>query len=109
VVPVTQKEYNRIKKAMKKMSISEIIRLKKQVREPMTCPLVDTENQRCSVYEYRPEICKMFGHYEKLICYYHPEYAIGSDYESKKYLHSKLRGEKPIGILGFDITWGKGL
>lgn len=96
IVPVSLPEMVEIQKFLKKMKPKEIKRLKKQKRDPFQCMFVDTEKQRCSIYEVRPNICRQYGYVKGLACPFHPEYAT-NEYQGEKHM--------PIGVLGSTITW----
>ena len=67
-VPLTKPELAVIKQAISVMSREERERIKGQPRELLTCVLLDTENKRCSVYSYRPLICRQYGQIRELKC-----------------------------------------
>lgn len=105
-IPVTIKELAKIKRATKQMDESEVERLRNQKRGSLTCPLRDVENKRCSIWEHRPEICRMQGFYVGLVCPNNREYATGSREDGRKRLEEAHRGLQPVGTLAIDITWG---
>jgi Fe-S-cluster containining protein len=43
-------------------------RLARQRRTSLTCHFYDTEQRRCSVYDQRPQICRMYGLTGDLAC-----------------------------------------
>jgi Fe-S-cluster containining protein len=60
VIPVTETEYNRIAAHMKARGIVPL------AGPEDVCPLY--QGGRCSVYEVRPLICRIFAHSEQLAC-----------------------------------------
>lgn len=102
-IPVSHKELVQIRRNLRKKTADEIIRLKNQRREPFTCPLLDIENKRCSVYNDRPEICRMFGFYRGLECPNNKKFAKGSREEGTKRLEETER--EMAGIMSIDFTW----
>lgn len=61
VVPITENEFDKIKRFVKKMSLQQIYRLKNQERTLLECIFFDKEKRNCSIYPVRPDICRMFG------------------------------------------------
>lgn len=102
-VPVNKLELSRIQKSLSRMPKREVERLKNQKRSPMTCMFRDIENDKCGVYNFRPEICKMFGFYEGMKCPSNPEHDTESREEGVKRLS---KGGKQVGILTLQINWG---
>lgn len=105
-IPVTYSEWQLIRRAIRHMPLSEVERLEKQNRKPLTCPLRDVDNERCSIYEARPLLCRLQGTQRGLPCPHQPEAAIGTDgYELLK----KEHGESPniYGVLGLDLGWAQ--
>lgn len=108
-IPVTIKELAKIKRTVKQMEESEVERLRNQQRPNLTCPLRDMENKRCSVWEHRPEICRMQGLYIGLECPNNRRYATGSMEDGHKRLQEAYKGLRAVGTLGIDIRWEGGL
>lgn len=101
-VNLNELELSRIKKALSRMPKAKIERLKNQKRDAMTCIFRDMEKDECSIYNVRPEICKMFGHYEGMKCPRNHEHAtIGKEEGVKKI----IKGGKQVGILTLQINW----
>jgi hypothetical protein len=68
---ITKKELSEIKKYIdKNISKKEKNRLKKQKRDPLTCQFRDEKNRNCAIYPVRPEVCRLFGVYDRLPCPY---------------------------------------
>jgi Fe-S-cluster containining protein len=40
------------------------------IGEDLTCPLFDKETGKCTVYEVRPLVCRLFGMVKKMKCKY---------------------------------------
>ena len=102
-VPVKENELKKIQKFIKGMPIAEYHRLKSQQREPLDCMFRDVKNDRCSIYKVRPEICRMFGFYEGMICPYNPDHAT----RSKEMGHKRLNNNKDlvVGVLSINYNW----
>lgn len=107
-IPVTRQQLGKIRRALRGKDVAEIERISSQKRKPLTCPLLDLEHKRCSVYDARPELCKMFGFYVGMVCPGNKKFATGSKTDGAKRLQETTKGEI-IGVLGMDITWEKGL
>lgn len=60
---VPEADYQRIRRIVKERKI----RLTVYSEDPSRCPLFTPED-RCSIYEDRPAICRAFGHIERLTC-----------------------------------------
>ncbi|WP_063260073.1 YkgJ family cysteine cluster protein [Bacillus cereus] len=103
-VPVTYKELEGIKKAWEKIPKKRREQLKLQKRKPMTCILLDTKTNKCTVYESRPLVCKMFGHYKGLQCTYHPEEVLESDGKGRKRV---VENGPPVGVLSMNIDYNR--
>lgn len=98
-IAVNKWELKRIKNAIKRMPQKEVKRLKNQIRNPLTCMFRDIENNCCAIYQHRPEICKMFGHYKGLVCPENPEFAVKTNGEEQ------LLKQSPVGVLTLEINW----
>jgi Fe-S-cluster containining protein len=59
-VPVTETEYQRVRRFMRERGI------RARNNGLITCPLY--QDGRCSVYEARPTLCRVFGHVPKMAC-----------------------------------------
>jgi Fe-S-cluster containining protein len=113
-VPVNAKEMVAIRRTVRAMPQEQIDRLRAQKREAGTCPLVDVENKRCTVYDARPWLCRMFGFMEKMQCPYNKHIQLMPFAESQKKFMAEIGANakediQAIGVLGQDITWEKGL
>jgi len=76
-------------------------RIKAQQREPLTCILLNTENKRCSVYDYRPLVCRQYGQIRELKCPNNPGLKLKSGRkETMRVMHYDIAG-----ILGMNIGW----
>ncbi len=104
-VPVTETELNKIKKAVERMPAKKRERLMKQKRDPFTCIFRDSENDNCSIYNVRPEVCRMFGFYEGMDCPNNPEFATRSNTEGFQRLEKAAKGSPIVGVLSVDINW----
>jgi len=71
-IPLTRKEYVTILRHLRTLPRSERSRLSAQRREANTCCFIDTEHWRCSIYEARPRICRLFGYAPRMTCQYAP-------------------------------------
>lgn len=105
-IPVRKGELARIIKAVATWSDDEIARMESQEREPLMCPLVDTERWQCSVYEVRPTICRLYGLTPGLECPHAPAKARRMSREQAAFLLGR-DGDlgDMVGILGLDIGW----
>jgi len=93
----------KLHQAVLELPVRERLRVKRQKKDELTCPLRDVENKRCLVYEQRPWICRNFGFLEGLICPNNRRVKVRTGYEElEKYLQSK---GGTVGILGLDIGW----
>lgn len=71
VVPIPTQKYRIFKRKIKK-KIREIMILRDHtvlMTEDCSCPFLD-DNHKCSIYEHRPMICKLYGTSNKLPCPY---------------------------------------
>ncbi|WP_052476297.1 YkgJ family cysteine cluster protein [Cohnella kolymensis] len=113
-VPVSAKEMVTIRRAVRAMPQEQIDRLRGQTRKTGACPLVDVENKRCTVYEARPWLCRMFGYMEKAQCPYNKHIKLMPFAEAQKKFMADVGAStqediQAVGVLGRDITWEKGL
>lgn len=104
-VPVTKNELKKIKKEVNKMSFSKIQKLRSQKRDPLTCIFRDLENDKCSIYKARPDICRMFGFYKEMKCPNNPEHATKSREEGNKRIERNTKNNPVVGVLSVNITW----
>ncbi len=59
IVPVTHDEYGAVRRYIRKNGITPI-------DQGVTCPLY--HGGKCTVYEVRPMVCRLFGHVPSLTC-----------------------------------------
>lgn len=104
LIPVTEDDWQKIRKAVAGMPESERERLQNQPRGPLTCPFRDEEKTRCSVYDVRPLICRMQGLYIGLECPQNPQAATGTLEAGRARLNKHIKSPI-IGILGVDLGW----
>jgi len=90
-----------LKSAIKAMSVETIDRLKRQYREPLTCILLDTDTKRCSVYHFRPAVCRQYGQIRELQC---PNNK-GLSLKSGRMQTEKIIKRTFAGILSETIGW----
>lgn len=105
-VPISNSEFNQIKKAVSQMTVKEVNRLRRQKRDKLTCMFYDTQKRQCSIYEDRPEICRMFGFYQKMECPNNPQWGNKSVIAGIKRL-SKSQTSGVAGILTVNIGWAE--
>jgi hypothetical protein len=106
IIPVNSDELRMIRRAVRQFSQEEVARLQNQKRESSTCPLRDVENNRCSVYEARPQICRMQGLYVGMSCPHNPSAATRSREEGYKALRDTRHTEGwQFGLLAFNLGW----
>jgi Fe-S-cluster containining protein len=113
-VPVNAKEMVAIQQVVQAMPQEQIDRLRAQKRENGACPLADVENKRCTVYDARPWLCRMFGYMEKMQCTYNKHIELIPFAEGKKKFVADMGTStkadiQAVGVLGQDITWEQGL
>jgi Fe-S-cluster containining protein len=113
-VPVNAKEMVAIRRAVRAMPQEQIDRLRAQKRKDGACPLADVENNRCTVYDARPWLCRMFGFMENMQCPYNKHIKLMPFAEGKKKFMADTGAStkeeiQAVGVLGQDITWEKGL
>ena len=106
---ISDKELFKIRRALRNTGSTEIERIKNQDRSSVVCPLLDLDNGTCSVYNSRPDICKVFGHFTgALAC----SYNLDADLDPvEEYFLNNLYNEpsREAGRLGVDFTWERGL
>lgn len=102
-VPVTHQELQAIKKTIKEMPQRRINQLMSQKREPLKCIFWDTKKKNCSIYESRPEVCKMFGFYQGMECPDNRSHATQSRFKGDQRL--KAHKGQIAGILTLQIKW----
>jgi len=106
IIPVNSDELRMIRREVRQFSQEEVARLQNQKRGFSTCPLRDIENNRCSVYEARPQICRMQGLYVGMTCQHNPGVATKSREEGYKALHDTRHDEGwQFGLLAFNLGW----
>ena len=101
-IPVNELELGRIRRALSRMPVEKINRLKNQQRDSLTCIFRDMESNTCSIYNMRPELCKMFGYYEGMVCSRNEEHATKSREEGMRRI---TKGGKAVGVLTMQINW----
>lgn len=106
-VAINQNEFNRLNQAVQEMTPKERKRLMAQERPKDRCIFYDMENRNCGVYEHRPELCKMFGHYEMLECPKVPEDNYPIEIKGIKEGMNRIReAEKgAVGVLTLNTFW----
>lgn len=67
-VPLSTRRLRAIEALVETFEPSERARLAAQRRGMLTCGLYDVEKNQCSVYDQRPQVCRMFGHTATLEC-----------------------------------------
>lgn len=85
-------------------------RLALQERAPNTCCFVDTEHWRCSIYEARPTICRIFGYAPVMACQYAPLQATRmTDEEFNRQMEQNAaEGGGELGwITGITLDWSR--
>ena len=63
ILPLTQKEIKRIKKYISKHNIKPCEHVYNVLRDKpvdMICPFRDNVNKRCTIYEVRPLVCRLY-------------------------------------------------
>lgn len=95
-VPITSQELVKIKKGIKRMTLKDRLALEQQHRFFGTCIFYDLKNDKCGIHPIRPSICRVFGHYENLICFREPGAASTKKWAAK---------DDPAGVLSVDFTW----
>ena len=100
-VPLTKPEFVVLKLGIDLMPQEERSRIKNQPKEPLTCILLDTENNRCSVYNYRPLVCRQYGQIRELQC---PSNQ-GLKLKSGRKATMQVSRYDMAGILSMDVAW----
>ena len=68
-VQLTRLEYYRCVKASDRSAEDVRRHMERNLKQKTCqCPLIDTRTKRCSVYEVRPAICRVFGTTGELAC-----------------------------------------
>jgi Fe-S-cluster containining protein len=100
VVPATTNKLNKIKKYIKKHP--EILVLKNQLKDNLTCIFRDNLKNQCTIYEVRPLICRQFGRYniDKLICPNNKDVELKPGEKALKQMHS--RDWSKVKLLGWE-------
>lgn len=106
-VAINQNEFNQLIKVVQSMSNEERKRLMRQKRPSERCIFYDMEKRNCSVYEARPEVCKMFGHYEMLECPKVPEDNYPIKLKGIKEGMNRIRenDKGAVGVLSMNTFW----
>jgi Fe-S-cluster containining protein len=88
-VPVTANELKEIKKYIKKHP--EILALKNQIKDRLSCIFRDNFENQCSIYEVRPLICRQYGRYDidRLICPNNKDAELKLGHKALEQLHSR--------------------
>jgi uncharacterized protein len=89
-------EFKRIKKKLKSMPIQKRKELENQHRYYGTCIFYDLEKDQCGIHSARPDICRLFGHHQELVCFRKPELARNT---------TPIGPRKEMGVLSLDIKW----
>lgn len=100
-IPLMKNQLDILRSAIKTMSKDEIDKLKRQGRGNLTCILLDTDTNRCSVYHFRPLVCRQYGQIRELQC---PNNR-GLNLKSGKTQTDKVIKSTFVGILSEDIGW----
>ena len=95
-VPITDKERKLIHKKLKAMPKKLREGLAHQQRFPGTCIFYDVNHDRCGIHSFRPDVCRLFGYHEDLVCFRKPELATKAKAPIK---------ERHVGYLSIDFTW----
>lgn len=109
LVPIHKGELAKILEFLSSKPKLELDRLSSQKRPFGMCPFVDLESYRCSVYEARPYLCRGFGEFIGLPCPHAPHMAIRNPEHLNNIYRTEFMVHGYAGMLGDDITWGKGL
>jgi len=67
-VPLSRYDLSRLRTVVKNMAEPYKAYLKSQIRPVWTCMFRDIKRRSCAVYEARPTICRLYGHYPGLVC-----------------------------------------
>ncbi len=103
LIPLLEQEFIKLHLAVLELPLRERVRVKKQKRHDLMCPLRDIENKKCLVYEHRPWLCRNYGHLEGLVCPYNRRVKVRNGFkELEKYLQNK---GGIIGTMGLEIGW----
>ena len=103
-IPLMRKQLELLKSAMRSIDKSEIDRLKKQERSPLTCILLDTDTKRCLVYHFRPSVCRQYGQIRELQCPSNRGLNLKSGHNQTS---KTINSDRFVGILSEDIGWGE--
>ena len=99
--PLSRAELRRIVRLLAARPAAEVERLAGMKRKPGMCPLVDTQRWRCSVYEARPAVCRLYGLIPDLQCPFRPLGRVISEAQEMAIAATS----KPEHILGADVGW----
>jgi len=100
-IPLMKNQLDVLKSAIKTMRKNEIEILKLQDRDKTTCILLNMDTMRCSVYHFRPLVCRQYGLIKELQC---PNNR-GLNLKSGKTQTEKVIKGTFAGILSEDIGW----
>lgn len=100
-VPITKPELMVLQAGIDLISQEERDRIKSQHRDLLTCILLDLETNRCSVYNYRPLVCRQYGQVRELQC---PNNQ-GLKLKSGKKEIMQISRYDIAGILGMNLGW----
>ncbi len=103
-IPASTSELRGIVRHLAALPAEEVQRLARMRRAPLTCPLVDTERWRCSVWGVRPTVCRMYGYVPGMQCPYQPRGRVVSEEAERRALLA-TRLTSMAGVLGGDIGW----
>lgn len=67
-VPLTEARLGEINQHLQGLGREEVRRLSRQKRSALTCKFVDTQSNTCAIYPVRPQLCRIYGRVEKMIC-----------------------------------------
>ncbi|WP_442596450.1 YkgJ family cysteine cluster protein [Neobacillus sp. D3-1R] len=95
-VPITEQEFKKIKKKVKSMPTKLRNELENQHRHFGTCIFYDLKNDKCGIHSARPDICRMFGYHQELVCFRKPKLATDQ---------TPIQRRETIGTLSIDLKW----
>lgn len=78
------------------MPIKKRAELEHQHRYYGTCIFYDIEKDQCGIHSARPDICRLFGYHQELVCFRKPELARNE---------VQIGPREEIGVLSLDIKW----
>lgn len=101
-IGVNTDEWRLIRRQIRKLGIDYTSKLMTQKREDLTCIFRDTEENKCAIYEARPQICRMQGYYEGLPCPSQPQFATKDRRQGRLTLNT---GAEFLGVIGMTLGW----